>query len=155
MSVPYSRQIALDSHGKPRAGGDRDWSIGIAGRQYVIRAGSLVERGAQHGVGRECVDPIQYCGLLAQAALRITSGVLVLGNIRLLEIGSTAHQQQPEGIARAGLPVELRRAARAFAKVIKLFWFGRIQIAARCEPICEKIVTDLAPLSTNIGVEIE
>src|SRR6266849_175342 len=155
MTVPHLRQIALDAEGKPRTGGDRDRGVRIARRQRVIRSGPLVERGAQHGVRRKGVNPIQYRGLLAKMPLRIASRFLILGNIRLLEIGSTAHQQQLEGVACARLPVELRGAARAFAKVIKLFRLGRIQIATRGEPVCEKIVADLAPLPTDVRVEIE
>ena len=65
--------------------------------------------------------------LLPQMALRITSNFLILGDIWLLKIVATAQQQQLKGVFRPCVPVELRGCSRAFSKIVKFFWFGRIK----------------------------
>src|SRR2546421_6222133 len=63
--------------------------------------------------------------------LRIAAHFLIFGNVWLRKIGATAHEQQFEDVMITGAPIKLRRGARAFSKIVKLLWLGRVQITAR------------------------
>src|SRR5712672_1661538 len=109
----------------------------------------------QQGIWRECVGPSENSGVLAKVALRVAADRLIVGDIRLLEIGTGAHQQQPDGVILACAPVELSGGTGAFAKIEELLWFGRIEVAARSEAVDEEIVTEPTSLAAIVSIEIE
>src|SRR6267154_2392832 len=109
----------------------------------------------QQGICRECVGPSENSGVLAKVALRVAAYGLIVRDIGLLEIGTGAHQQQPDGVILSCAPVELSGGTGAFAKIEELLWFGRIEVAARSEAVDEEIVTEPTSLAAIVSIEIE
>src|SRR5438045_9221145 len=87
-------------------------------------------------------------------ALGISTNILIVGNVWLLEVGATAHQQQFEDIMIARVPVKLCRGARAFSEIIKLLGLGRFEITARGEAVHETVVAKFSCLPAVVGVEV-
>src|SRR2546422_8453604 len=86
--------------------------------------------------------------------LRIAAHFLIFGNVWLLKIGATAHEQQFEDVMITGAPIKLRRGARAFSKIVKLLWLGRVQITGPGESLHEKGLDQISCLPAGIGVWI-
>src|SRR5260221_4911402 len=94
----------------------------------------------QQGICRECVGPSENSGVLAKVALRVAAYGLIVRDIGLLEIGTGAHQQQPDGVILSCAPVELSGGTGVFAKIEEFLWLRRIEAAARNESVDEAIV---------------
>src|SRR5689334_20494588 len=101
------------------------------------------------------MQPRRYCSLLPQVSLRITAGFLIFGNVRLLEVVASAHQQQFEDVLAAAAVVELDSASRSFAEVVQLFRFGRLKKSSRGESIHKKVISKPALLPAVIGVQVK
>src|SRR6266404_6599118 len=109
----------------------------------------------QQGIWRKCVGPSENSGVLAKVALRVAADRLIVGDIRLLEIGTGAHQQQPDGVILSCAPVELRGGTGAFAKIEEFLGLRGIEVAARCEAVDEEIVAEPTGLAAIVSIEIE
>src|SRR5882672_338998 len=154
MSAPGMREIALDSKGECRArrrGKRRDR---ISGRQNLVGAGAFIDGSVKQSLRRKRVQPTENRGVLAKVPLRVTADCLIIGDIGLLKIRAGAHQQKFDRVVVSGAPVELRRGARAFAKIKKLFRLGRIEVAAGSKSIHEEIVAEPAGLPAVVRVEV-
>src|SRR6266404_8754480 len=154
MSAPGMRKVALDSEGERRARRRGKRRIRVAGWKNLIGTRALVDGGVKQSVRRKRVQPAEYRGVLAEVPLRVAADGLIIGNIGLLKIRARAHQQKFDRVVVSGAPVELRRAARAFAKIKKLFRLGRIEVASGRKSIDEEIVAERAGLPAVVGVEI-
>src|SRR5258708_6293120 len=109
----------------------------------------------QQGIWRKCVGPSENSGVLAKVALRVAADRLIVGDIRLLEIGTGAHEQKPEGVILSCAPVELRGGTGAFAKIEEFLGFRRIEVTARCEAVDEEIVAEPTGLAAIVSIEVE
>src|SRR5712671_819847 len=109
----------------------------------------------QQGICRECVGPSENSGVLAKVALRVAAYGLIVRDIGLLEIGTGAHQQQPDGVILSCAPVELRGGTGAFAKIEEFLWFRGIEVTTGSEAVDEEIVAQPTGLATRVSIEIE
>src|SRR6266481_4590467 len=154
ISGPGMREIALDSKGECRArrrGKRRDR---ISGRQNLVGAGVFIDGSVKQSLRRKRVQPTENRGVLAKVPLRVTADCLIIGDIGLLKIRARAHQQKFDRVVVSRAPVELRRSARAFAKIKKLFRLGRIEVAAGRKSVDEEIVAEPASLPAVVRVEV-
>src|SRR2546428_11219165 len=86
--------------------------------------------------------------------LRIAAHFLIFGNVWLRKIGATAHEQQFEDVMITGAPIKLRRGARAFSKIVKLLWLGRVEVTAPGGNGPRKRVAQFSCLAPATGVGI-
>src|SRR5258705_12613579 len=111
VTAPGVREVTLDAQRKAGARSVRKGRDGIRGGQNMVGAAARIKGGVQQGIWRECVGPSENSGVLAKVALRVAADRLIVGDIRLLEIGTGAHQQQTHGVILSCAPVELRGGA--------------------------------------------
>src|SRR5712671_3136618 len=109
----------------------------------------------QQGICRECVGPSENSGVLAKVALRVAAYGLIVRDIGLLEIGTGAHQQQPDGVILSCAPVELSGGTGASAKIEEFLWFRRIEVTTGREAVDEEIVAEPTGLAAIVSIEIE
>src|ERR1700693_1852179 len=86
--------------------------------------------------------------------LRVTAHILVVGDVWLLKIGATSHQQEFEAVMIAGAPIELRCGARALAEIVEFLRLGRFEITAGGEAVHEEVVAQFAGLPAVVGIEV-
>src|SRR5215472_8920905 len=98
--------------------------------------------------------PTQDPGLLPEMPLCITSCLLIVADVWLLKIIASAHQQQLENISVSGMPVELRRRARTFPKVVKFVRLRRIKEPTRGESIHEEVISQPTMRPSVVGIQV-